>query len=109
MRRPPRSRLFPYTTLFRSPFEQPIGVFRDAEHPLAHRAPDYRVAAALALAVDHLFVGEDRPERRAPVDRHLVDVGEAALVQLQEDPLRPLEVVRIGGIDLAIPGVRKAE
>src|SRR2546429_2307899 len=37
IRRPPRSTLFPYTTLFRSPFRRP------AHHrlrPVAHRAPE---------------------------------------------------------------------
>jgi len=33
----------------------------------------------------------------------LVDVGEAALEELEEDPLGPLEVAGVGGIDLAIP------
>ena len=68
-----------------------------------------RVAAALALAVDHLLVREHRAERRAPVDRHLGLVGEAALVELLEDPLRPAHVAGVGGVDLARPVVGEAE
>src|SRR5471032_3561884 len=30
IRRPPRSTLFPYTTLFRSRFNQPVGIVEDA-------------------------------------------------------------------------------
>src|SRR3712207_7794320 len=45
IRRPPRSTLFPYTTLFRSVVERALGVHPDAvpldhlggEHPLEHR------------------------------------------------------------------------
>ena len=56
-----------------------------------------------------LFVGEHGAELGAPVDRDLGLVGEPALEQLQEDPLRPAEVVGIGGVDLARPVVAEAE
>src|SRR3712207_7301746 len=64
IRRPPRSTLFPYTTLFRSdpvalhlldrvrpvqPVEvgqQPLGVGGDPHHPLGQRAPEHREVAA---------------------------------------------------------------
>jgi len=36
-------------------------------------------------------------------------VGQALLEKLQEDPLRPLDVFGIGGVDLAIPVVGKAD
>src|SRR3712207_8218189 len=81
IRRPPRSTLFPYTTLFRSPV---------VEHPVV----------VVALPVEQLLVGDadalaDRRglaevERRAldrgdlpGGDERLVDGGEAAGVQLQ--------------------------
>src|SRR2546423_6538823 len=35
IRRPPRSTLFPYTTLFRSVFDRPIGKNQAIQHPLA--------------------------------------------------------------------------
>ena len=89
--------------------EQPLGVFGDPEHPLLHRTPLHRMVAAFAAPVDHLFVGEHGPQRRTPVDRHFVEVGQPLFVELHEDPLGPLEVVRIGGVDLAIPVIAEAE
>src|SRR5256884_2318232 len=66
IRRPPRSTLFPYTTLFRSPFRRP------AHHrlrPVAHRAPE---------------------ELRA-VEQRLDDVGHPTPThQPDEDELEPL-------------------
>jgi hypothetical protein len=67
------------------------------------------VAPALGEAVNDLLVGEDSPERGAPVDRHVGAVREAAVEELEEDPLRPLVVARVGGRDLALPVVREAE
>ena len=60
-------------------------------------------AAALAAAVDHLLVGEHRLVVGAPVDRGLLAVGEPALEELQEDPLRPAVVGRLVARDLARP------
>ena len=91
------------------PHQQPLGIRGDAQHPLPHGLADHRVAAALALAVDHLLVGQHRAQRRAPVDRHLGHVGQPALVELEEDPLRPAIIVRVAGRDLAVPVVRKAQ
>ena len=55
-------------------------------------------AAALAAAVDDLLVGQHGGVLRAPLDRRLGAVGEAALEQLQEDPLGPAVVLgRVGG------------
>ena len=90
-------------------FDQAVGVLGDPQHPLFHGHADDRVAPDLALAVDHLFVGEDRAELRAPVDRHLGLVGEAALVELSEYPLGPFDVIRIGRVDFARPVVGEAE
>ena len=51
----------------------------------------------------NLFVGQAALAARAPVDRHFGLIGQPLLIELQEDPLRPLEVVRVGGVDLARP------
>src|SRR5262245_19789206 len=67
------------------------------------------MAAALALALDDFLVGEHGAERGAPVDGHRRLVGEPAPEQLQEDPLRPAYVARIGGVDLPRPVVAEAE
>ena len=67
------------------------------------------VTAALALAVDDFFVGEHGAQRRAPVDGHLGEIGETALVELAEDPLGPAHVAGVGGVDLPGPVVIGAE
>src|SRR5258708_21901007 len=70
IRRPPRSTLFPYTTLFRSRrvgpvepvevVEQPLRVAGDCEEPLLEEPLlDLGVGMALAVTVDHLLVRHD--------------------------------------------------
>eukprot|EP00965_Chrysotila_dentata_P188538 6172801-Pleurochrysis_carterae.AAC.3 len=81
----------------------------DLKHPLAQRHALNREVAALALPIDHLFVREHRAQVRAPVDAHLRLEGETLLEELQKDPLRPLDVVLVGGGQLALPVVREAE
>ena len=90
-------------------FQQAFGVFRDFKDPLFHGAADHGVVAAFALAIDHFFVGKDRAEGRAPVDRNFIDVSQSLLVKLHEDPLGPLVVPGIGGVDLAVPVIAEAE
>ena len=65
-------------------------------------------AAALAAPVDHLLVGQHRGVLRAPVDRGLLAVGQPAVEQLQEDPLRPAVVARLVRAELARPVDRDA-
>jgi hypothetical protein len=74
-------------------------------HGLAHHG----VAASLAETVDHLFVGQHRTQGGTPVHRHLGHVGQALVVQLQEDPLRPAVVLGVGRAELAVPVVRQAQ
>ena len=88
---------------------QPVRVARDPEQPLAQILANDRGAAALAAPLAHLFVGQARLARRAPVDRDDAFVGEAALEELEEDPLRPLHVRGIGGVDLTLPVVGEAD
>jgi hypothetical protein len=89
--------------------QQALRIGGDAQHPLAQVAAFDRKAADLALAVDNLLVGQHGAELRAPPHRALVDIGEAALEQLEEDPLRPAEVLRIRGVDFPLPVVGEAE
>ena len=79
------------------------------EHPLALLLAHDLAAAALADAVDDLFVGEHALAARAPVDGHRGLIGQAVLIHLQEDPLRPLIVGRVGRVDRAIPVKAVAE
>ena len=88
--------------------EQAVGVLGDAKEPLLELADLDLVAAALAAAVDHLLVGEHGLVVRAPVDRRLLAVGEPALEQAQEDPLRPAVIAGLVGGQLARPVDRDA-
>ena len=83
--------------------DQAVGVLGDAEHPLALDPADDLAAAALAHAVDYLFVSKHALAGGAPVDSHLLFIGEVMLEQLQKDPLGPLVIVGVGGVDLAAP------
>src|SRR3712207_8008752 len=79
IRRPPRSTLFPYTTLFRSPDEQPqlVGEFVDARVDAGDVDADEVAAEFLdrPQVPAHLLVGrrarlvEDAVEVERPVDR----------------------------------------
>ena len=88
--------------------EQAIGVGRDLEVPLLEGARLDEAAAALAVPVDDLLVREHGLVDRAPLDRRVLLVGEPALVQLQEDPLRPAVVLRLVRRELARPVDRPA-
>jgi hypothetical protein len=74
---------------------------------LAQAAALDREAADLGFAVDDFLVGQDGAQFRAPPDGPLVDVREAAAEELQEDPLGPADVARVGGVDLALPVIAK--
>ena len=76
--------------------KQLLGECGRLEEPLAQVLRDHLGAAALAASVDHLLVGEHGLVLRAPLDRGLGAVGEAVLVELQEDPLGPPVV--LGGV-----------
>src|SRR5258708_13807683 len=90
IRRPPRSTLFPYTTLFRSRFHQ--GVFMTP-----------------AVTVDHLLVRQHGAAFRAPVHAALLAVSESALEHAQEKPLVPAVILRLAGGNFAAPVVTESE
>ena len=83
--------------------EQAVGVVGDAEEPLLELADLDEVPAALAAPVDDLLVGEDGLVVGAPLDGGLAAIGQAALEELEEDPLRPAVVARLVGPELARP------
>ncbi len=66
-------------------------------------------AADFAFAVDDLFVGQNGPQRRAPVDRHFRHIGQPPLEQLQENPLCPAVIARVGRAEFAVPVVRQSD
>jgi hypothetical protein len=83
--------------------QQAVGVVGDAEEPLLELAGLDEVAAALAAPVDDLLVGEHGRVEGAPVDRGLLAIGQAALEQLQEQPLRPAVIARLVRAELTRP------
>ena len=89
--------------------EHLVGVGRRPEEPLLQLAGLDQGAAALAAAVLHLLVRQDRLVVRAPVHRRGLAIGKARLVQLQEQPLRPAVVLRQVGRELAVPVDRPAD
>ena len=89
--------------------DQTVGILGDAQHPLALFLADDGRAAALAHAFDDFLVGKTDLAAGAPVDGHGSLVGHAVLEQLQEDPLRPLVVLRIGRVHDAVPVEAVAE
>ncbi len=89
--------------------QKPLRVRRDPQHPLPHRTAHHRMVPALGASVDDFLVRQDRPQRRTPVHRNLRHVRQPLLVELLENPLRPLVVLRVRRVDLAVPVVRKAQ
>src|SRR5204862_1023596 len=82
---------------------------RRPEEPLRHVPQLDLGATALALPVDDVLVRDHGLVLRAPVDRRFLAVGEVALVEAQEEPLRPAVVVWAVRGDLAVPVDRPAE
>ena len=83
--------------------DKTLGVLGDGEHPLALLLADYLAAAAFANAVYDLLVCQHALAARAPVDGHGGLIGKTVLVHLQEYPLRPLIILRVGRIDSSVP------
>ncbi len=80
-----------------------LGVFRDFQHPLGLFLPHHRGAAPFAYPLDHLLVGQDALAAGTPVYGHGGLIGQAVLVELQENPLGPLVVAGVGGVNDPIP------
>src|SRR5260221_14041423 len=101
IRRPPRSTLFPYTTLFRSP---PL--------PDAHecRAADVRQADAEARVVSHrvtpvAFLGSWRIETMELWNRDAIDLLGPAAVLFDDEALGEFRFIAVRGwMDCRWPG-----
>ena len=89
--------------------DQAVGVFCDGEHPLALLAADDRAAAALAHAVHNFLVRKHALAACTPVDRHGGLVRKTLFIHSQEDPLRPLVILRVGRIHDTVPVERVAK
>ncbi len=87
----------------RAEVEQLLGVASDAEEPLLHHLLDNRLPGALILAIDDLLIGQHRLERLRPVDQPLTAIGQVALEETTEEPLRPVIVGRVATDGFALP------
>ncbi len=89
--------------------EQLVGVLRDPEIPLGKVALLDLRAAAPAVAVGALdLLARERPVVGAPVDGRGLPIRQPGLQELQEEPLVPAVVGRVGGDDLGLPIERRA-
>ena len=111
---------------------QTVSKCRDPQHPLLHGPPLHGKAADLTLSISDFLIRQNGAEFRTPVDRSLVDIGQAdavgilpgvggngfgflsdaiepRVVYLQEDPLGPFEVVRVRCVHLPIPVIAKSQ
>ena len=85
-----------------------VRVLRDLEEPLREFPAFDRRARTPAPAVDHLFVGKDGAIDRVPVHIRFGTVDQASLIELDEQPLLMLVVLRIAGRELPRPVDRKS-
>src|SRR5699024_1373906 len=83
--------------------QQALGVLGDLEVPLVQAAPDHFGAATLTPALDDLFVGQHGLVLGAPVDQAFLAVGQPTLEEPVEQPLVPLVVLGIAGVDTSGP------
>ena len=91
------------------PLQQIVGKVGDLEEPLVELALlDFR-AAAPALAVDHLLVGEHGHVDRVPVDGRFLAIDQPRLVQIKEQRLFVAVIFRIAGGEFARPVEREAD
>ncbi len=89
--------------------QQILRIARDAEEPLAQLAPLHQGAGAPAAAVDHLLVGEHGHVDRIPVHVRFGAVDQIVVIEIQEQLLLVLVVVRIAGREFAGPVDREAQ
>ncbi len=83
--------------------QQPLGVLGGLEVPLGQLPLGHDGAAPLARPVDDLLVGQHGLVVGAPVDVGGLAVRQPALAELQEQPLRPAVVLRVGGVQPPAP------
>ena len=84
-------------------FKELVRIFGYAQIPDFLFFLDDIAVADITFATLAVFIGEDDLAVRAVIDESLVSVCETVLEKLQEDPLRPLVIIRICRVDNAVP------
>ena len=84
-------------------FKQFVSVIRDLQAPLRESLFAYRALASFAFSIYYLFISEHSFTSRAPVDLSLFFIRETFVVELDEDVLHPLIILRIAGLYFPVP------
>ena len=66
------------------------------------------MTAHFGLPINYFFISQHRFEVWAPPDWFFIHISKTSLKEFEEDPLSPLVVDRIRGINLSIPIDREA-
>ena len=80
-----------------------VGIGGYLEKPLREVFSHHLRAAAFAMTVHDLLVGENGVAGSAPVDGRFFAIGKPRLVKLQKYPLRPFIIVGHAGLDFVVP------
>mmetsp|Transcript_17253 Transcript_17253/g.36398 ORF Transcript_17253/g.36398 Transcript_17253/m.36398 type:complete len:313 (-) Transcript_17253:433-1371(-) len=88
---------------------QSIGIFGNLKHPLSQRQTLHGMISTFAKAIDHLLVREHGSECRTPIHRYRTLLCQSPLIKLEENPLRPLDILDVSGGHLLLPIVGKSE
>ena len=83
--------------------DEAVSVGGDFQHPLALVLLHNGAAAALTDAVDNFLVGQNDLAAGAVVDGRFLLISQTLFEQLNEDPLRPLIILGVGGVDFTVP------
>ncbi len=89
--------------------KQPFGILSYLQHPLIFYLADNFSAAAFTNTADHFFIGQPYLTGSAPIDGCFFLISQSFFEQLEKDPLGPLIVFGIGGINLPGPVKGKAQ
>ena len=82
-------------------FQELVGVLGDSQIPYVLGKLNDVAVADIALAALAVLVGQNDLAGGAVVDKGLVSENHAVLKQLQENPLGPLVIFGIGGVDFS--------
>ena len=84
--------------------QKPLGVVRDAKKPLVQLSLLHQCTGAPGTPFGvNLFVGQHGLVHRIPVHRGVLAIGQAAIEQLEEQPLGPAVVIAVTGRLFPIP------
>ena len=83
--------------------QQPLCIFCNLQHPLGFYFLYNFAAAAFANAANNFFICQNDLTGSTPVDSCFLLVCQTFLEHLQENPLCPMEIIRVSSVDFPIP------